>query len=58
MARQGVTQREIAAAVGLPQPSISKRLAGAIPFDLAELEAVAEALGVPVAKFLPPPAAA
>lgn len=51
MARKRMTQRELAEALGLPQPSISKRLLGKIPFDVAELEKAAEALGVPVSQF-------
>lgn len=53
MARQGMKQRQLAEKLGLPQTSISKRLAGHIAWDVAELEKVADVLGVSVAQFLP-----
>lgn len=53
MARQRMTQRELAEKLRLPQPSISKRLSGDIAFNTKELAQVAAALGVPVAQFMP-----
>jgi len=50
-----MTQRQLAEKLGLPQPSVSKRLSGLIAFDVAELERVAEVLGVPVAQFMSTP---
>jgi transcriptional regulator with XRE-family HTH domain len=55
MARQRVTQRQLASVVGVSQVQISKRLSGRIQFDVAELEKVASVLGVPVTNFLPAP---
>jgi transcriptional regulator with XRE-family HTH domain len=55
MARQGVTHRAIAEYLGMPQPSFTKRLNGKIQFDLAELEKVAEYLGVTVTDLMTPP---
>lgn len=50
-----MTQRQLAERLGLPQPSVSKRLAGLIAFDVAELERVAEILGVSVSQFMSAP---
>ncbi|GAA4075587.1 helix-turn-helix domain-containing protein [Nocardioides kongjuensis] len=48
MARQDVSQTELAAKVGLSQTGLSKRLRGAIPFDVNELAAVAAELHVSI----------
>lgn len=53
MLAQGMSQRQLAAHLGLSQPQITKRLNGAIEFRPSELERAAEVLGVPVTKFLP-----
>jgi transcriptional regulator with XRE-family HTH domain len=53
MARRGVSQVKMAAALGLSQPSVSARLRGVTPFDVDELHAVADFLDVPVAALLP-----
>ena len=37
--------------LGWNQPFISRRLSGDIPFDVNELEAIAEVLEVPVTRF-------
>lgn len=52
MARQHKLQRELGAALGLSQPQVGKRLRGTIPFDVAELDRVAEFLGVDLSSFL------
>ena len=41
----------LAAALGLSQPSVSRRLRGEVPWDVAELAIVAGLVGVPVASF-------
>lgn len=46
-----MSQTELAAHVGLSQQAISRRLRGELPFDLDELERVADALGVAVDFF-------
>ncbi len=51
MARRGITQTQLAEQIGRSQPQLSKRLAGAIPFDINELTAVADALSVPIEKL-------
>ena len=53
MARAGLTQVSIAASLGIPQQSLSRRLAGKTPFSVDEAFAVADLLGVPVAVILP-----
>jgi transcriptional regulator with XRE-family HTH domain len=53
MGRQRRTHRELAEALGISQPQVTKRLNGDIEFRPSELEQVAEMLGVPVTQFLP-----
>lgn len=56
MARQEISQQALADRLGWQQSRLSRRLTGgktAVPFTVAELGAVAAALGVPVAHFLP-----
>lgn len=53
MARKRVTQDQVAAAIGISQPQVSKRLLDDIPFEVTELRAIAELLGLPVSRFLP-----
>jgi len=55
MARQRVSQRQLAAQLGLSQVQIQRRLAGRIEFRPSELDGAAELLGVPVTRFLPAP---
>lgn len=52
MARYGVSQVQLAAAMGLSQSQVSKRLRGAIAFNTDELEQVATALGTTVLSLL------
>lgn len=53
MARKGITQAELATAIGLSQPVISSRLRGKTTFDINEIAAVAAFLGVPLTQLLP-----
>lgn len=53
MARKKLTQQELARALGVVQQTVSRRLTGEVPFDVAELSQVAQILEVPVTKFLP-----
>jgi hypothetical protein len=54
MGRQGWTNTRLAEAVGTrTRQSVGKRINGEIPWDVAELEKIAAALGVPVAQFMP-----
>lgn len=52
LVRQGLGQDALAEMLGISQPQISKRLAGSIGFEAAELVWVAEALRVPVARLM------
>lgn len=58
LARQQIPQREVGVALGMSQAAAWRRLKGDVPFDVAELAAVAEMLGVPLSKFLPTEASA
>jgi transcriptional regulator with XRE-family HTH domain len=58
LARQNMTQRQLAECLGLSQPQTSKRLKGLIEFRPSELEKAATLLGVPVTTFIPAKAAA
>lgn len=48
LARQRKTQRDLAAALGISQQTVSRRLAGETPFAIDEIEAAARFLGVSV----------
>lgn len=58
VARQSLTQQQLADRLGEQQWWVSRRLTGLVPFEAAELVRVAEALGVPVTQFLPTEVAA
>lgn len=53
MARRGISQTTLAAAVGMSQFSISSRIRGVTAWTLDELVAVADALDVPLEVILP-----
>jgi transcriptional regulator with XRE-family HTH domain len=53
IARHQKTQREVALVLGLPQPSVSKRLLGEVPFRAEEIAAIAAWLGVDPSTLLP-----
>ena len=46
--------RQLADRMGRPATTLARRLAGAYPWDLDELDAVAAALEVPVADLITP----
>jgi transcriptional regulator with XRE-family HTH domain len=52
VARQQKTQQDLAEILGLPQQAISLRLNAKRAFRAEELVVLAEALGVPVDRFL------
>lgn len=52
VARRQDTQADVARVLGLSQQSVSKKLRGAVPFDLDQLEALALHYGVPVEQFV------
>jgi transcriptional regulator with XRE-family HTH domain len=53
IARQRISQRDLANYLGLSQQSVSARLLGRIPLDVNELVRVAEFLNVPLGTLLP-----
>lgn len=55
MARRRVSQREVAERLGVSQQSLSYRLTGRTPFDVGELAAIADVLGVTAASLLGEP---
>lgn len=46
LARREMSQRDLASLTGMSQVAVSRRMTGQIPWDLAELELVAETLKV------------
>lgn len=56
LARQRITQRDLAEALDMVQPALQLRLSGQRSFRAEELVQVAGALNVPVAQFLLSPA--
>ena len=54
-ARHRYTQEQIGALLHLKQSAVSRRYNGQVPFDVDELEALAEAWDVPVTDFFPRP---
>jgi transcriptional regulator with XRE-family HTH domain len=47
MARQRITQTQMAERLGMSQVAVSRRLLGQVPFDVEELGRVAEILDLP-----------
>ena len=58
MVRQGFTQTHVAAALGVSQSGVSRRLLGAIAFDVVELGTLARMFDVPASHLLGENAAA
>lgn len=52
MARQRVSQSELARRIGEGQPWVNRRVNGDLSFDLDDLERCAIALDVPISTFL------
>ena len=55
LARQRLSGRQAAIRLGWTQPYMSRRLTGEIPFDVADLEAIADLLGIPATAFFQRP---
>lgn len=55
MARHRITQEHMARLLGLSQTALSRRLTGAVAFDVNELARVAEHLGMASADLLGQP---
>lgn len=47
-----VSQRQLAARIGLSQPAVQRRLSGRVEFKASELRAVSDLTGVPVADLI------
>lgn len=54
LALRGLTGKDLAACLGLPPNSISRRLSGHTEFSASELARAAAWLGVPVGRFFEP----
>jgi transcriptional regulator with XRE-family HTH domain len=52
LARKKITQGQLADALGMTQPAISRRVSGQLPFDVDEIQRIAEFLSVPVTQFM------
>lgn len=52
MARRGLTGKDMADAIGCSPMSFSRRMSGATPLRVDELQAIADALGLPVTALL------
>lgn len=52
MARRRKSQADLAALLGTSQAAVSRRLSGAVAFDVDELTVIAEHLGVPLVALL------
>lgn len=52
MAERRVTQAAVAQRLGMSQAAVSRRLSGSVAFDVNELDAVADLVGVPVTDLL------
>jgi transcriptional regulator with XRE-family HTH domain len=53
MARQRMSQADVAARIGMTPGALNLRMTGKQDFKIGELLAVADQLGVPVAQFMP-----
>lgn len=53
LARRNISRTDAAAHLGMSRTLLWQRLRGESPFTVAELEALAELLDVPVSQFLP-----
>ncbi|MGH2866782.1 MAG: helix-turn-helix domain-containing protein [Solirubrobacteraceae bacterium] len=57
MGRRRISQHQLADKLGRSQSYVSRRCRGVDPLDVEELEAIAEALQVPIAELIPLPEA-
>ena len=58
VARQALTQQQVADRIGERQYWVSRRLTGEVQWEVADLVRVADALGVPITQFIPTEAVA
>lgn len=52
--RAGLSSLDLADYLGMPLPTLYRRLSGVTPFRVAELQEIAGYLGVPVTELLDP----
>jgi transcriptional regulator with XRE-family HTH domain len=52
MTLRGYSQKKLAEATGIPRVTLTRRLAGSVPFNVNEIAAIADALGYPLSYFL------
>jgi predicted XRE-type DNA-binding protein len=52
LARRSLTQADLANALGVTQPAVSRRMTGQVPFDVEELAKAAALLGLPVSALI------
>lgn len=52
MAKERLTQQEVAAVLGINQTNVSRRLRGTCPFQLREIDALADYFETPVETIL------
>lgn len=57
MARANVKPFQLAKSLGISRSTLSRRLAGAQPFNIHELTSIADFLGCPLTDLLPAPRA-
>jgi transcriptional regulator with XRE-family HTH domain len=55
LARRRISGRRLAAQLGMTEPYLSRRLTGAVPFNVNDLSAIADYLELPVASFFDAP---
>lgn len=53
LARRRISAAELARRAGMKQSTLARRMTGEMPFDLDELETIADVLGVPVHDLIP-----
>lgn len=58
MARQRISQGQLAIALNISQSAAQRRVVGITPLDVNELAAAAELLGVPISTLSPDPTTA
>lgn len=54
MVAGGETQLGLSVKTGIPRTTLARRLSGSSPFTVAELAAIADVLGIPVASLVTP----
>ena len=52
LARQGISQTDLANSLHKSQPTVSRRLLGRVPFSVDELDIIADLLDVPMAQLV------